>query len=323
MHTTCKIWHKRSMTQTQQFRAGVVGAGAFGANHVRKYAEHGGVQLAAVYDRDLPRAQALAAPHGALATDDLGVFLQHVDIVTVAAPAVVHAEIACAALKAGKHVYVEKPLAATVAEADAILAAQGDRVLACGHQERAVFAAMGLLDIPERPISLEATRAGVWSGRGADVTVTLDLMVHDLDLCLALGLDDLVIASATGQRVHSASVDAITARYAAGGTTVTLTASRMAPERSRHMTIIYPSGRVRIDFVARMFENTTPFALNPDFADTPAGRDPLGTSVGAFITAVQNPGARPLVSGGEARAALALALAADTTVHLEVTESVS
>jgi predicted dehydrogenase len=323
MHTTRKIWHKRSMTQTHLLRAGVIGAGAFGANHVRKYAEHSGVRLTAVYDRDLPRAQAVVEPYAAIATNDLDVFFDAVDIVTVAAPAVVHGELALAALKAGKHVYVEKPLAATVAEADAILAAQCDRVLACGHQERAVFTAMGLLDIPERPISLDATRAGVWSGRGADVTVTLDLMVHDLDLCLALGLDDLAIVSATGQRVHSASVDAITARYAAGSTVVTLTASRMASELSRHMTLVYPSGRVHIDFVARAFENTTPFALNADFADTAAGRDPLGASVGAFIAAVHTPGTRPLVTGSEARMALALALAADQTVHLAFEETVS
>ena len=299
-------------TKNQGLRAGVMGAGAFGTNHVRKYAALEGVTLAAVLDADAARAGALTAQYGGVACTDLDDFLQRVDVVSVATPADSHAALAVAALRAGKPVYVEKPLAATLADADLMLDAAGTLCVACGHQERAVFAAMGLMDIPDKPIALRATRAGPWTGRGADVSVTLDLMVHDLDLCQSLGLGGVQAITARGSAQHGAHMDEITAHFRfASGTEVELTASRVADARARTMQIVYGQGSIEIDFVQRTFRNTTPYAVAADFAQTPAGLDPLGVSMQAFIDAVRNICPRPLVTGTEARAALALALRAD------------
>jgi hypothetical protein len=141
-----------------------------------------------VFDIDLARAQALAEPLGAQAFDDMAAFLAAVDVVTVATPAVHHAKAGLAALKAGKPVYSEKPLAVTPRRRRRPGRPPPGPAcpLACGHQERVVFQAMGLLDIPEQPLRLEAVRRGTPSDRNLDVSVVLDLMIHDIDLALAL-----------------------------------------------------------------------------------------------------------------------------------------
>src|SRR5690606_31571496 len=141
-------------------RGGVIGAGVFGGHHARKYASLPGTRLTAVYDADLGRAEALAGPLGGQAFADLDAFLATVDVVTVASPATFHAAQALAALRADKPVYVEKPIGIALGEADEIIA-EADRrglVVAIGHQQRVVFQAMGLFDIPEQPLSLEAVR---------------------------------------------------------------------------------------------------------------------------------------------------------------------
>jgi predicted dehydrogenase len=151
-----------SETRTAPLRAGVIGAGVFGGYHAGKYAEHADTTLAAVFDPDGDRAQALAAQHGAAAFSDLNDFLDAVDIVTVASPGVTHAEMARRALEAGKPVLVEKPLAVTGDEADALcaLAESKGLALACGHQERVVFDVMGLTAITTPPRRIVASREG-------------------------------------------------------------------------------------------------------------------------------------------------------------------
>jgi predicted dehydrogenase len=297
---------------TKPLRAGVAGAGVFGGHHARKYASLPDVELVGVYDRGTGRALALAEGLGAPGFVDLEAFLDQVDAVTIAAPAVAHFELAWAALCAGRHVYSEKPLAATLQGARALVAKakEQDRILACGHQERAVFAAMGLFDAPERPLRVEAVRRNSHTGRGADVSVVLDLMIHDLDLAVALAGGE----PATGVEGDSVTTqgpfhDRAWAEIAfEGGMTARFEADRDAPERHRTMRITYPSGVLEIDFLARTFRNGTGFPLNAGFEGTEGGRDPLGVSVAAFVAACRGEAERPLVTGEEAAAALALAL---------------
>jgi len=295
-------------------KAGVVGAGVFGGYHAKKYVELPGVELVAVFDIDLARARALAEPLGAAAYDDMAAFLAAVDVVTVATPAVHHAGAALAALKAGKPVYSEKPLAVTPQDADAMVAAalKAGVPLACGHQERVVFQAMGLLDIPEQPLRLEAVR------RNLDVSVVLDLMIHDIDLALALCAADPIAVEGEGaitrseSLAHSPSLDWVKVEATfANGFTAVFDASRVAEARERTMKVVYPSGEVEIDFLARTFRNTTPFLLIEDFTETPAGKDPLGQSVAGFLAAVRGESPRPVVTGEEAARALDLALAVE------------
>lgn len=288
--------------------AGVIGAGVFGGFHARKYASLDDVELKAVYDPNLEAAQAVAHPLNAAAVMHLTGIIAACDVVTIASPAIHHGRTALMAVQAGCHIYVEKPLATDLETADKILAEAAVRklVVAVGHQERAVFQAMGLLDIPQQPIRLEAVRFGTPSERNRDVSATVDLMIHDIDLALSLTRGEPVTVEADGDD------DTMSAEVTFdNGFSASFKTSRVAEARERTMKVVYPAGEVEIDFLARTFKNTTPFTLNADFADTPAGKDPLGASVSAFLAAVRGDAPRPLVTGEEAAKALDVALAVE------------
>ncbi len=295
-------------------RAGVIGAGVFGGHHARKCASLPGVELTAVLDPHAERAEALAGATGAATFDDLDAFLDAVDLVTVASPASSHARLASAALRRGKHVYVEKPLADDADEGQALVqaAAASGAVLACGHQERAVFRAIGLLGLPERPTRIEAVRRGVYSGRNTDVSCVLDLMIHDIDLALVLAGEAPSEVSAHGRITEGPFADEARAVLEFdGGMTAVLEASRISERRERTMRVEFPSGRFEIDFLTRRFVDDTPFGLDRGFAESADGRDPLGASVAAFVAAVRGEADRPLVTGEEAVRALDVALDVD------------
>jgi predicted dehydrogenase len=292
-------------------RAGVAGAGVFGGYHARKYAAALGADLVAVYDHHRPHAEALAALVGGRPFDDLDAFLAEVEVATVATPGDSHFPVALAALRAGKHVYVEKPLAVAVAEALLLVGEAEARglVLACGHQERVVFEAMGLTRLDERPVRIEAVRLGTPSPRNRDVSCVPDLMIHDLDLGLALaGTGEARVVSAEG------GFDTVACEVDfGGGLTGRFEASREAEARKRTMKVAYASGAVEVDFLAPSFVNGTSHVLDADFAESPDGRDPLGASVGRFLAAVEGRG-RPAVTGAEGARALALALAIEAAL---------
>ncbi|MFI4966192.1 MAG: Gfo/Idh/MocA family protein [Caulobacterales bacterium] len=293
-------------------RGGVIGAGVFGGYHASQYARLPGVVLSGVLDIHPDRAAAVAMPLGGRGFTDMAEFLDAVDVVTVASPATFHAEHALAALAAGKPVYIEKPIATSVADGEKVRAAAFAKglVVACGHQERVQSRAMGLLDIPEQPLRLEALRHGPPSDRSRDVSAILDLMVHDIDLALALSAAEPVTAEGEGTLGEDGVWDVARAEVSFDDGFVALfDVSRQAPARKRTMRIVYPSGEVDVDFVARTLRNTTPFRLNAGYADTPAGQDPLGASVAGFLAAVRGEAPRPVVNAEEAIAALDLALA--------------
>lgn len=288
--------------------ASVIGAGVFGGIHARKYAEAEDVDLKGVYDPDEEAARAVAHPLAAAGLLHLTGAIAAADVVTIASPAIHHGRAALMAVQAGCHIYVEKPLATDLETVDKILAEAKTRnlVVAVGHQERAVFQAMGVLDIAEKPIRMEAVRKGTKSERNLDVSATLDLMVHDLDLALALTDGSPLAVEGEGD------ADAAKAEVTFdNGFVASFDVSRVNDVRERTTTITYPSGEVKIDFLARTFTNTTPHTLNADFANTPAGQDPLGLSVRQFLDAVQGKSPRPLVTGEEAAKALDLALAVE------------
>ena len=303
---------------SESLRGGVIGAGVFGGYHARQYARLPGVVLSAVFDVHPERAARVALPLGGRAFTELAEFLDAVDVVTVASPATFHAEQALAALAAGKPVYVEKPIAVSVKDAEGVRAAAGKKglALAVGHQERVIFQAMGLLDVPETPLIMEAVRHGPPSERSQDVSAILDLMVHDLDLALALTGAEPATAEGEGRLGASGVWDTARAEVTfEGGFTAVFDVSRSAEKRHRTMRLVYPSGEVEIDFLGRRFRNTTPFPLNEDFAETPAASDPLGVSVEGFLDAVRGAAPRPVVTGEEAIAALDLALAVEQALE--------
>jgi predicted dehydrogenase len=296
-------------TQTSGIlRAGVVGTGAFGRHHASKYAKLAGVRLAAIADSNSEARRAAASAHGVMAVADWRELLGKVDLVSICTPAITHAPIVRAFLNAGAHVLVEKPIATDVDEADALiaLAEATGRVLTVGHQERFVFARTGLLNYPDAPLSVDCWRAGPWTGRGADVSVVLDLMIHDLDLMHQLIPFPVVDVSAHGRSTHSHHADEVSATVTfENGSVANLHVSRIAESRRRGMKAVYADGTVEIDFVTREMRNSTPRVLNPLTQD-----DPLGESVAAFVKAVRENSPTP-VRPEEARQALETALMID------------
>lgn len=295
-------------TRTAPLRAAVIGAGAFGRHHATKYAALAGIDLVAIADPSAEARSAIAGKLGVAAVADWRELLGKVDLVSVASPAITHGQIVRAFLEAGAHVLVEKPIATDLAEADALiaLAARKKLVLTVGHQERFVFARSGLLDFADAPLRVECWRAGPWTGRGDDVSVVLDLMIHDLDLVHKLVPGAVVDVRATGLATHGPLADEVEALLLfENGTTVKLLASRISGERRRGLKALYSDGVIEIDFVARTVTNTTPRPLNALDLD-----DPLGASVGSFVAAVRA-GRASLVRPEEARQALETALAID------------
>jgi len=308
----------------ERLKAGVAGAGVFGGYHANKYKQASGVDFVGIYDLDAARAEAAAAKFdvAAFSGEGLDDFLSNIQVLTIATPAFAHAGIALKALAAGVHVYSEKPLATLGEDGQAMvdLAAKNGLVLACGHQERAQFEAMGLYAVPEKPLRLEAVRNGTASARNLDVSVVLDLMIHDLDLALTLAGVEAAALEAQARYRTDEGYKAVGADEVAAevdfdsGFKAVFKASRMAAERERTMRLVYPSGEVNIDLLNQTFDNRTPFALNPDYAQADIAKDPLGTSVFRFLDTVRGLRDKPLCSGEEALAALHLALAVDEAV---------
>jgi predicted dehydrogenase len=295
-------------------RAGVIGAGVFGGYHAQKYAALPGVVLAGVYDHHAVHAEALAARVGGQVFASEAELIAAVDIVSIATPASAHAPAAIVALQAGRAVYVEKPLATDPADAArmAELAQKRGVAAACGFLERVGLHAMGLFDAPERPTLLEAVRVSPPSPRNLDVSVVLDVMIHDVDLALALGEGDPATVEADGAAVANATLDRVDAEVAFdGGFVARFRASRIAERPERTLRVVYPSGEVRVDFLTHAVSNTTPFALDLDFAQTPAAKDKLGASLAAFVAAVRGERAAPLASVRDGARALDLALAVE------------
>jgi predicted dehydrogenase len=250
---------------------------------------------------------------GATGFDDFDRFLAAVEVVTVAAPAMAHGPLALGCLRAGRHVYVEKPLAVTLAEARVLIEEAEVRglVLAAGHQERMVFAAMGLFDLPEAPRRIESVRRGLPNPRNRDVSCAPDLMIHDLDLAAALARSPAVHVEAKGQ------FDELAAEVGfESGMTARFEASRIAPARERTMRLEFASGVVEVDFLAPSFRNTTAFALDPGFAASVDGKDPLGRCVAGFLAAVRGEAARPPATGQDGLEALKLSVAVERAAGL-------
>jgi len=289
-------------------KAAVIGAGAFGRHHASKYRHIDGVELVAIADPHPDVRKTSLATHGVPAVADWRELLGVVDLVSVCTPAVTHAQIVRAFLNAGSHVLVEKPIATSIEEADALiaLADRAGLTLTVGHQERFVFAGTGLLEHKEVPLDISCWRMGPWSGRGADVSVVLDLMIHDLDLVHQLVPSAVTAVDARSRALHSRLADEVNAQVTfAGGAVAHLETSRISDARRRGMRAEYRDGVIEIDFVTRRIHNTTPRALKPLEQS-----DPLGMSVASFVASVRD-GATTLVRPEEARRALHTALLID------------
>lgn len=290
----------------------VLGAGVFGNYHAGKINAHPEANLIGIIDKSEDRATKLAKAHKTQVFTSLSQALPLIDGVIIAVPATQHGDSGQRALNAGKHVLVEKPIASDLKSAETLvkIARKKGRVLQVGHQERFVLRAAGITNIPETPIRIESKRMGPFSSRNNDVSVTLDLMIHDIDMVLSL-MGTPTACQGQSIQVVSNEGDASLGflRFKNGGK-ARVEASRVETSSKRTMRIVYPSGEIDIDFNAKTLSHSTPFELNTNFSDDPQAKDSLGAADDAFIRACLYDEPVP-ITGESGLAALRVALEID------------
>ncbi len=238
-------------------RAAVVGVGHLGRHHARILSSVEGARLEAVVDVNEPRAREIAAGAGALALTSARDLLGRVDLVSIATPTETHAEIATLFLEHGIPVLVEKPLARSVAEADAIIAAaaRSGAVLAVGHTERFNPAVVAARPAVDNPGFIEVHRLGTFPERSLDIDVVFDLMIHDLDLVLSIVQSEIESIEAVGVPVLTDRFDIANARLRfASGCVANITASRISRDRTRKIRFFQRDAYISIDTGAKEAE---------------------------------------------------------------------
>lgn len=242
---------------SQSTRVGVAGVGRLGGLHAKLYREIGTATFAGVYDADQQRAQTVAQEHGVQSFSSFEELLAACEAVNLVVPTSIHFELAQTALRAGKHVFIEKPITTTVAEARALiaLARERQRVLQVGHIERFNAALRALQDFPLAPKFIESHRMASFDPRGTDVAVVLDLMIHDIDIILSLVKSPLARVDANGVAVVSLEPDIANARLQfENGCVANVTASRISQKKMRKMRLFQRDAYVSIDFLQGLSE---------------------------------------------------------------------
>jgi predicted dehydrogenase len=294
-------------------RIGVLGLGKMGLHHVRCAGLARGTVLAGASDVDPGRAAKL--PEGVPFTTDPDELLSRVDAVVLAVPTDRHAALGRRVLAAGRHLLVEKPLAADVAQCEELARAAeaAGTVLGVGHVERWNGAMLALRDRLRRPRFVEGHRLAGFDPRGTEVDVVLDLMIHDLDLMLALYGEEPVRVEAVGVAVVSDRVDIANARLEfPGGELVNLTASRVSREPVRKLRLFQEEEYVSVDLGAQRAEvwsrdGGSPLGIGRAQVAAPPGHNPLVRELEEFAAACRGePSGIPRAEDGRRAVALAV-----------------
>jgi predicted dehydrogenase len=298
----------------RKIRVAVIGAGEFGRNHARVYREIPGADLVGIYDKSAKRTAEVAAEFQAQIFRGLDELRGRVDAVSVAVPTVDHAAVGCRLMELGLDVLVEKPMATNLAEADALLdaAMKFQRILQVGHVERFNPAVLAVEPIVDHPLFFEVHRLGVFTPRSLDVDVIYDVMIHDIDILLALVKQQVTEVKAVGIPVLTDKVDIAHARLEfAGGAVANVTASRVSTERVRKMRFFQQHEYISLDYARRDALRVGVKTPGPQpefgFEKLPASAvEPLHAELEAFIEAVRTR-RQPRTSGSAGRAALEVA----------------
>jgi predicted dehydrogenase len=304
----------------------VVGAGALGYHHVRLLRDLEGVTFVGFHDLRPERAEQVARELSVRAFDTADDLVADCDALTIVVPTPSHAAVARKALAQGRHLLIEKPLATTLEEADELidLAKRQGVIVQTGHVERFNRAVRAALPYVDRPRFIDSDRLAPFNPRGSDVAVVLDLMIHDIDLVLALVGGVVSDVQATGVPVLTPFVDIANARIAFdSGAVANITASRVSRDRMRKLRIFQQSGYMSLDLAAGSGEFyrlrsgidlaelvKAPLALEAFVERVPLEApdgEPLRLEFESFVGAIQ--GRQPVIASGEAgRAALAVAI---------------
>jgi len=329
------------MTEDRKLRVAVVGCGAFGGNHARVYRQIqdqiGNLQLVGVVDTNTARSAALAKEFGTQAFSSVSQLHGKIDAASVTVPTMDHLSVARRLMEAGVDVLIEKPIAASLAEADELIAVaqRTGRIAQAGHLERFNPAVIATLPLVTQPMFFEVHRLSVFTPRSLDVDVVMDLMIHDLDVVLSLVKAPVRELRAVGLPVISNKVDIANVRIEfETGCVANFTASRVSTEKVRKLRFFQPHQYISIDYgrqdvisirvderaaAALLRGEIPPAALGPApgiALEKPQveSREPLRTEIEEFLAAVRTRRA-PAVSLQEGRQALTLALEINAAIQ--------
>lgn len=310
-------------------RAGVIGVGYLGQFHAEKYAGLDSVELVALADPDRERSAKIARKLGVQAFPDADKMLGVVDAVSIVAPTVRHHGIAKRFLDKGVHVLLEKPMTATVEEADELISIseKTGAVLQIGHIERFNPALTAIMPHLRAPQYLQAERSAPFTVRCTDVNVVLDLMIHDLDIVTDVAGSRPRAVSAAGASLITRGVDAVVARIVFdSGCTADVAASRVSDEKKRMLKVFDGNQLLTADFQNQAaFRSVRGTGSDPELETSPIPterRDTLADEISSFLNCIRT-GTRPVVGGTEGRSALALAEMITRNIDRGVSDFVS
>ncbi len=302
----------------RKLKCAVIGTGYLGKFHAEKYASLDDCELTAVVDVNEEAAQIVADKYGAQVLTDYQPLLGEVDAVSIVVPTSLHHAVSRDFLNAGTHVLVEKPITVTVEEADELirLAREKAVILQVGHLERFNPAIMGLDQKDEKPLFIESHRLSPFNPRANDVSVVLDLMIHDIDIILALVDSDLKQIDACGTAVLTQGTDIANARLTfENGCVANVTASRISMKMERKMRMFRPCSYISVDFQNRVLtkHKTGSKEMFPGIPEIETEEsvfetgDALLEEIKHFVNCIKT-GQNPLVSGEAGKRALATAI---------------
>jgi predicted dehydrogenase len=303
------------MSTTGRLRVAVVGVGHLGRHHVRLLSAMPDVDLVAAVDLVAERARAAVTGSSAAALEDFREVIGRVDAVTIAVPTSAHLSVAEACLEQGIHALVEKPMASSLGDARRMIAC-ADRAgvrLAVGHTERFNPALQAALGVLRRPRFIEVHRLSGFPERSLDIDVVFDVMIHDLDVALAMDGTGVVSVEAIGVPVLTPRIDIANARVRfESGCVANITASRISRDKVRKVRCFQPDMYVSVDYASQELEV---WRVESDATGRPAiaggpvpvARDePLRRELADFVEAIRT-GRAPAVTGRDGYQALALA----------------
>jgi len=314
-------------------RMGVIGAGHLGKWHLQNIQNIPDAKLIGFYDADPTRSRLAASETGAASFSSIAQLLQEIDAVSIVVPTIFHYETALAAIRKGVHIFCEKPFMLTVEQADEVIqnAQMKNLIVQVGHIERFNPAFTALKSYSIRPLFIESHRLSPFNPRGTDVSVVLDLMIHDIDIALSLVDSPTRSIHASGTSFLTKSIDIANAQIQfKNGCIAILTASRISDESARKMQIFQDKTLITVDFLNKFseicwqadnFNTIPPDTTSAPITDasgnilktifrtkfTPEKSNALFDELTAFVSAIQN-GTPPLVTGKDGRKALDIAL---------------
>jgi len=297
----------------EKVKIGVIGVGYLGKIHAEKYAHMPEVELIGVVDIDKGRCQEVAAHTNCQPFYHHRDLLSRVDAVSIAVPTISHYPITKDVFLAGVDVLLEKPITATVQEAQELNALAKERgvIFQIGHLERFNGALAAMNGALKNPLFIEAYRLSPFLGRGTDVDVILDLMIHDIDIILSILGPDIEGVEAVGMPFRSSHIDVAHARILfKGGCVAHISASRIAQEKLRKMVILQKDSYLAVDYIKQSLMITRRGEEGGEGAqvdEVVREHDPLETQLHAFVQSVRER-TPPIVSGEDGQQALKVAL---------------